>query len=175
MTLCLTGCALGVHSILGPPACWQMPLGLQGKPTCLLQWSHSGDPLGLGSQLHLTLLSEVRASVEPPSSSVSPSEKNGHLDNSHLCMLLGTTCCGQARCLVPAVTLRAKEASLCNAILSQSHIKAVTQTLERDLLLHTRAIGSCGPLSLPYSTLPKPGFWGRQSQAALRAAQPILT
>lgn len=79
-----------MHSILGPPACWQMPLGLQGKPTCLLQWSHSGDPLGLGSQLHLTLLSEVRASVEPPSSSVSPSEKNGHLDNSHLCMLLGT-------------------------------------------------------------------------------------
>lgn len=31
-----------------------------------------------------------------------------------------------------------------------------------------------GPQALPYST-PKPSSWGRQSQAALRAVQPILT
>lgn len=32
----------------------------------LLQWSGLGGPLGLRLQLHLTLLSDVRASVEPP-------------------------------------------------------------------------------------------------------------
>lgn len=112
--------------------------------------------------------------MKPLSISVSPFKKNGDPHSSHLCMLLGTTCWGQARCLVPAATLSAEDAFLCNATLPQSHIKAGTQRQGRGLLPHTRATGSCGPLSPPYST-PKPSSWGRQSQAALRAAQPILT
>lgn len=49
------------------PACLQCHPWLQGTPTP----PSSGDPLGLRSQLHLTPLSDVRESVEPPSTSVS--------------------------------------------------------------------------------------------------------
>lgn len=47
-------------------------------------------------------------------------------------MLLGTTCWGQARCLVPAGTLSAEDAFLCNATRSQSHIEAGTQRRGRE-------------------------------------------
>lgn len=108
--------------------------------------------------------------MEPPFTSVFPSEKTGHPDSIHLCMLLGIACWGQRG----AWFLQRPSIQRMLSCATPLSPKVTSKQKPRgNLLPHTRATGSCGPLSPPYSTS-KPSSPGQTGSAEIGSAHPNL-